>query len=694
MAEVNDVLPDSVTNSSTSRDMPGGIQEEDRSWLTLAEQAFRMSTDYMDANLRRQWERNVSNLMGRHPRGSKYHTNAYKQRSRLFRPKTRAAERKFEAAISVAFFSSEDVATVKPENDDDEVQVASATINHYLVNYHLTKNVPWFKVVLGAAQDAWTYGVVWSEQSWKYKTRKDGTIEKDHPQVRIIPVENMRVDPACDWLDPVGSSPYLIEIIPMYITDVIDRMTKVNQRTGEPEWKFVSEAELQASRRIEHEDDPTRMAREGRNQRDRMDNQHQVTAYDIVWVHKNIVNVRGQDYFYYTVGTTNMLTDPVPLETIHPDGRPYALGNVVIDAHRINPSSVANLSQDLQSQANSIVNQRLDNVELAMNARYLVDRSSQTDRASLSRSVPGGAVLTDDMDGVKELKSSDVTRSSYEEQDRLNVDFDDIAGNFSTSSVASNRKLNETVGGMNLMSQGSDSLTEFQIRVFTETWYEVVVRQIIRLIQRYETDERRLAVAAKQAKLYQKFGLDQVTDQLLMQNLTSSLAVGFNATNPEKRIKHLMLATKAVEPYLLPGEMNRAELAKEVFGAAGYKNGSRFVEIPEKGEEPPPTPSPEEIKANFEMEKLQLTLADNKAERESKAALAEKERLTKVTLAEKAMELSLLELFKKTGLSEQEIIAKVKIAKDKINHDERKVAVDVALKKTDPGYDPGQRLGG
>jgi len=59
----------------------------------------------------------------------------------------------------------------------------------------------------------------------------------------------------------------------------------------------------------------------------------------------------------------------------------------------------------------------------------------------------GGVILTDELAGVKELKSSDVTRSSYEMQDRLNVDFDDIAGSFSTSSVASNRKLNETVGG-------------------------------------------------------------------------------------------------------------------------------------------------------------------------------------------------------------------------------------------------------
>lgn len=668
--------------------------DSNQAWLTLAEQAFRMSTDYMNANLRHQWERNVSNLMGQHPKGSKYLSSGYNRRSRLFRPKTRAAERDFEAAVAVAFFASQDVATVTPENPKDEVQVASADINHYLVNYHLTKKVPWFKTVIGAAQDSWTYGTVWSEQSWKYKTRKGGEeVVADHPCIRIIPPENMRVDSACDWLDPVGTSPYIIEIIPMYITDIVDRMSQPNMRTGEPEWKHVSMAQLQAARSTGQENDATRAAREGSTSQDRMDNQHNVTAYDIVWVHKNIIDVRGVDYIYYTVGTQYMLTNPEPLARAYPDGRPYVLGNVILDTHRVYPSSVGELSQDLQSQANSIVNQRIDNVELAMNARYLVDRGSRTDRESLKRSVPGGTIMTDDMAGVRELKSSDVTRSSYEEQDRLNVDFDDIAGNFSTSSVASNRKLNETVGGLDLLSQGSDALTEYQIRVFTETWYEPVVRQVLRLIQRYETDERRLAVAAEKAKIYQKFGVSKVTDELLIQDLTSTLSVGFAATNPQKRIERLMLATKTMEPYLKPGEMNRRELSKEIFGAAGYKDGTRFVDIPEKTDQPEqPRQSPEQVKVEAQIKLAEMKIADNKAGRDVKLLLAEKERLLKTFLAQKDKEIELIRLAAQTGLTKEQLLAKAKIEEDKLKSKDREIAVNVAMKKEDRTYDPGQSL--
>ena len=63
----------------------------------------------------------------------------------------------------------------------------------------------------------------------------------------------------------------------------------------------------------------------------------------------------------------------------------------------------------------------------------------------------------------------------------LTVDFDELAGVFSTSSVQANRQLNETVGGMNLMAGSANSLTEFDLRVWVETWVEPALRQCVRL---------------------------------------------------------------------------------------------------------------------------------------------------------------------------------------------------------------------
>jgi len=68
-----------------------GTEQEEIDWLSIAKEAYKTSTDYLDANYRKQWEKNVSNFQSRHPSGSKYYTDAYKFRSRMFRPKTRSA---------------------------------------------------------------------------------------------------------------------------------------------------------------------------------------------------------------------------------------------------------------------------------------------------------------------------------------------------------------------------------------------------------------------------------------------------------------------------------------------------------------------------------------------------------------------------------------------------------------------------
>jgi hypothetical protein len=40
----------------------------------------------------------------------------------------------------------------------------------------------------------------------------------------------MRFDPGANWMDPVNTSPYFIELIPMYVKDVQARMKNVPTR--------------------------------------------------------------------------------------------------------------------------------------------------------------------------------------------------------------------------------------------------------------------------------------------------------------------------------------------------------------------------------------------------------------------------------------------------------------------------------
>lgn len=593
--------------------------QERSPWLKLAGDAYRQSTTYLDTNFRKQWERNIALFRSNHPSGSKYGAQSYKHRARLFRPKTRSAIRTNEAAAAAAFFSTQDIISVYPENDSDRTQRASARVIKNLLQFRLTKTIPWFQILIAAYQESMVFGSVISHQYWEYKEERkkrveeltdesgnvilneDGTpavtevegkvVVKDCPYIRLIAAENLRIDAASDWNDPIGTSPYVIEVIPMYLQDVIEKMSEVDVKTGEPKWKTLTKDELLESTK-QNEFDSTRQARQGKQQDPTSQSRQDISEFTTIFIHKNIIRKEGKDWLFYTAGTRYLLTSPKALTEIYPhlrDGeRPYVMGSSMIEAHRVHPSSLVELTQDLQTAANDIANQRFDNVQLVLNKRYHIRRSANIDINALKRSVPGGSVMMDDpVQDVQIVNTPDVTASSYEEQDRLNVDFDDIAGTFSQATVQTNRNMNETVGGMEMLSSDANAQIEYMIRTFAETWVEPVLRQLIRLEQYYETDDVILEVAVNKAaeeggigaEIFQRFMGDDA-DDLLRNEVTIGVNVGIGATDPVKKIERLLIGIRTlgdVNPDII-AYLNQNEITKEVFGALGYKDSTRFIE--------------------------------------------------------------------------------------------------------------------
>lgn len=567
--------------------------------LRIAKSSFEASTTYVDSNYRKQWEDGLRMFQGRHPRESKYNSDAYKYRSRLFRPKTRSVVRRHEAIASAAFFSNVEVVSVSATDESNPMQLASAEINKELLQYRLTKTIPWYMTVMGAMQDACTVGVVCSYQSWKYRAKKGPKqvqivgqddsgmpiaqevqsveVIEDRPDVQLMPVENLRIDPAANWIDPIRSSPYAIRMVPMYMQDVRLMMEEADEKTGQPKWKKYSDGEIRSSTR--QNTDETRQAREQR--REDSTDQGALNEYEIVWAHENFIRWKGEEFVYWTLGTELLLTSPKPLKEVYFHGeRPIVMGCVIVETHKPYPNGPATLGKDLQAEANEIVNQRLDNVKLVLNKRWLVKRGQNVDIESLQRNVAGGVTLVNDTErDVQEVNWPDVTASAFQEQDRVNLDYDELVGNFSQSSVQTNRSMNETVGGMNLISGSANVMVEYDLRVFTETWMEPVLRQLVLLEQHYETDTVVLALAGQRAELFQRFGVDQITDDLLMQELTLTVNVGAGATDPNQRLGRFVGALQTYANIASAGlpDVNLEEVGKEIFGLAGYKDGKRFL---------------------------------------------------------------------------------------------------------------------
>lgn len=583
-----------------------GAGPEDGFWLSLSRDAYTSGRDWFDASIRRQVERQLAHFRNQHAPGSKYHTELYQKKSRTFRPKSRSVVRRTEAAVAVAFFATQDLVKVSPVNESRIEQQDGAEVKNELLNYRLQNTIPWFQVLLGGAQDAYVTGVVISKQYWHYETKTqpvinvydngDGTesyeegerriTKNDKPCVNLIALENLILDPASDWIDPINSSPYLIELVPMYVWEIQAKAHRINPRTGRPEYREIDQKFIAAA--ANNDWDSIRKMRDGNERIDKYDSPQHINQYKTVWVRKMIVRVDGQDWCYDTLGAEIMLSDPEPIEDCYPhlEGkeRPYKMGYMNLEAHKMYPLSPLGMLDGMQEEVNDLANLRLDNVKLALNKRTFVKRGAGVDLVTLLRNIPGSAVLMSNPEAdVKETQPQDVTASSFQEQDRLNVEFDELAGNFSAGSVSSNRRLQETVGGMSMLSSDANQVKEYEVRTFSETWVEGVMRQMVALEAYYETDEEILDIVAARSGL----PLERVVE-VLHEPVVTRVDVGFGATNPQQRIGRLIYALDVLGKYradILQG-IDVAQVCKEVFGALGYRDGSRFIPALRGGEDP------------------------------------------------------------------------------------------------------------
>lgn len=619
-----DVPLDPYSGAADGEVFDDGVKEsqyDDTFWIGLAEQNFSTGRDYQDSSLTSQWERNADHFNSRHYRRSAYNTKLYRGRSRLFRPLTRAAERSSSAQFAAAMFSNQEIIDVQAENQDDPEQVAAASMMKQILQYRLEKSIPWYLTCMGEWQDSRVYGPCATYTTWNYEEKevarevpvegapeftareKKPEIISDKPVIEMIPPEGLLLDPACDWRDPIKSSPYVVRLVPMYMVDVLAKMDKVDSKTGEPEWMPLSKDVLMSVKSDRY--NTVRQAREGDNRPDKMDSQDR-SEFKIVWMHENYVRLDGEELVYWTAGTQHIVTQPVPLREVYLTGeRPITYGFSIIEAHRFSPSSPTELIAGLQAGINDVANLRVDNVRLALNKRYIIRRGASVDLDALMRSVPGGGVFAENPDrDVKVIETRDVTGSSYKEQERMETESNDISGTFIGSSVQNNRALNETVGGMEMLAEGSNAISELDIRTFSETWMKPQLELLMSYIRAYESDEVIFNMAFEEVRKNSDVAIPDMTndegtalegdeasaqyrdvlvERIRKDKMTLRVNVGLGATSPQRKANTLVstVGTISQNPEQA-AKIDWDEVSKELFAINGYQDGKRFLK---KGKE-------------------------------------------------------------------------------------------------------------
>jgi hypothetical protein len=577
-------------------------------WMVLARENFQISQNWFDISVRRRIEDNLAHAYGRHASGSKYYSPDYDKRSKYFRPKTRTMMRKLEAALALALFSTAEVTNSEALNQSDPAQVTAAKVHTAVLNHRLKQTVPWFKIALAGFFDAMSQGVVLSCQEWRYQEatiiedeydatgkatgveRKKTKITRDTPWVRLIPVENVRIHPSSDWADPINSSPYVIEQIPWFVDDLVYHIKNARSYGSQvPYLKDFNEQELLSGGSDQSATAQViRQARETGARLDRYSQVQQGQHNRIVWVHRNIVRVDGLDYVYETLGTVRQLSDPVPLEEVFGiSRRPYVMGNCMIEPHRIYPSGPVEVSKSLQEFGNDILNQRNDNIRLALNNRYIVKRGQMTDMRSLMRNVPGSITMTTEpTSDVKQLETKDVTSAAYTEQDRIDLDFGDVTGTMSQSTIGAVSQRDQKVRNTELLGQGADLVTELGLRTYVETWVQPVLAQCVELEREFENDQTVLEIAAGETSQSDW----QTAFRAMQQPVNLQVSVGFGNTDPLQRIQRLAIGFSTIGQMApqMAAEVSGPEVVREVMGILGYKDGSRFFpSVKQQGQEDP-----------------------------------------------------------------------------------------------------------
>lgn len=631
---------------------PGNDEHGNVDYLKLMRDAKQRGQTYYTENLRGAIDNSYRAFRNKHFAGSKYWTMDYRHRSKLFRPKTRSAVRKSDATAVSALFSSTDSVKCSPGDDSNPLQKANASLVQELFNYRTDRTtgmaaIPWFRICAGAHQDAMLQSACVSKQYWKLELRKmpdepvteqvfdptSGQMVEQHaldengqpqmqevykpfidrPDCMLFPVENIIIDPAANWLSPIQSAAFFMAKMPMSIDEVM----QMQHHPLNP-WHKLSEAQLRSGGSVaDYAGKNTRQQREGGT--DRLDNRFTGTrSFEIVWVYEVFIRWKGQDITFWAAGDQHYLTDPKPVHEVYPEQggeRPYTFGVINLESHRLFPMGPVESWQQTQIEINDFANLTLDTAKLSIAPVTKVVRGQNVDLGALSRRGPNSQILVNKDTDVTWEKTPGPDQAAMAIQNQLAVDLDDIAGQFNSGSVQTNRSLNETVGGLKLISGAANAVSEFDLRVWIETWTEPTIAQIVKLIQYYENDATILALCGSKAKLFEKFGISEINDELLQSQVKVRIDAGVGNADPQQKLGQLAQGLQILTPIfesskqVASGELviDVKAIADEVFSLCGQRDGAdKFVKQGQPSQGDPTLPL-EMAKLQAEIDKLKKT---------------------------------------------------------------------------------------
>lgn len=332
------------------------------------------------------------------------------------------------------------------------------------------------------------------------------------------------------------------------------------------------------------------------------------------------------------VGTTvleNEETDICPVASLTPLRMPHEHYGLSID----------DIVSDLQAIRTTLMRGYLDNMYLANNGRYAIDANVvNLDDMLVSR--PGGVVrsngpvagaimpLMHPTDGGAILQAVEMVDSIRENR----------TGVTKYNQGLDSNSLNKTAHGINQIMSASQQRVELIARIFAETGVKALM----------------LIVHALSIKHGRKQEIVKLRNEWVPVDPRSwktrrdvTVSVGLGTGNKDQMLQHLTMILAAQKEALMIGvttPQNIYNALVKLTQNAGFKQADEFWTDPSKTPPQPKGPSPEEVKAQTEMQKAQMQTQNEQQKFQAQAQLDQQRMAFEAAEKQKDRELELEKL--------------------------------------------------
>ena len=309
------------------------------------------------------------------------------------------------------------------------------------------------------------------------------------------------------------------------------------------------------------------------------------------------------------VGTTVLEDeedDLIPVACLTPNRQP----------HEHYGMSVADMVSDLQRIRTVLVRGFLDSMYLANAPRNAVD-VNRVNLSDLMTSRVGGIVRVqgNPAEAVMPLVHAHQGPAILQAVEYVDTIRENRTGVTRYNQGLDANSLNKTATGVNQIMQAAQQRIEMIARIFAETG----VKSLMRIIHAIALKHSRQAELVKIRNEW-----IPVDPRSWKTRRDMSVSVGLGTGNKDQMLAHLMMILQEQKQAMAIG-LTRPELIYNTLTKltqnAGFKLADDFWSDPTKFQPPPPPPSPEQIKAQTEMQKLQFSAQQDQQKFQAEAQM-------------------------------------------------------------------------